>query len=132
MAGGAVALKDGERNPTAIGDGDPVRFRPRPNRPRIGCNLDAALDHGAAAAASGGLDQAASGPDVRRHCGAQALGIAPAEVDLVVDAVEREVDCLDRASAIDVVYQIDRNPLCHCLPLVSGSPRPIIAVAELD
>ncbi len=57
--------------------------------------------------------RAAAGADVLGHRGAQTSGIAVVQVDLVGDAVQGEVHGLGRGTAVEIVFENDRDLLRH-------------------
>lgn len=104
LLGGVVGVLDGLVNPAAVGDLVPVLLRPGPDLRRLRITTGGGPGPGG----PGGLGL---GPSASGGVGAQGLPqllrVSGGEVDLVLPAVQSELDGLLCGTALEVVFQND-------------------------
>ena len=106
---GVVGVLDGLVDAAAVGDLVAVILRPGPDLPGVRVTTRGA-GPGAAGTTTGGL---AASRRERAQCLPQLLGVGGGEVDLVVLAVEAELDGVFGGAAVEVVLEVHFDFLSH-------------------
>ena len=108
--GGVVGVLDGLVDPAAVGDLVAILLGPGPDLRGVWVTTGGAGPSAAGATAAGGLP---AGLREGMQCLTQFLGVGGGEVDLVVLAVEAELDGVFGGAAVEVVLEVHFDFLSH-------------------